>query len=129
NDPSDTVPLIGPFHIGARHTYVATGFGGWGMTGGVLAGRLLTSLIADGVPPLPWAELYDPRRLGSAVREAGSLLGAQAEVAKHFVGDRLRVSHLSDMFTAITDANAEILEQNAQRRAAVEELATVPCKG
>ncbi|MBN3933015.1 site-specific integrase [Streptomyces verrucosisporus] len=33
------------------------------------------------------------------------------------------------MFTAITDANAEILEQNAQRRAAVEELATVPWKG
>jgi integrase len=32
--------------------------------------------------------------------------------------DRLRVSHLSDMFTAIADANAEILEQNAQRRAA-----------
>ncbi|TLQ44546.1 tyrosine-type recombinase/integrase [Streptomyces marianii] len=43
--------------------------------------------------------------------------------------DRLRVSHLSDMFTAISDANAEILEQNAQRRAAVEELATVPWKG
>lgn len=33
------------------------------------------------------------------------------------------------MFTAITDANAEILEQNAQRRAAVEELAAVPWKG
>lgn len=43
--------------------------------------------------------------------------------------DRLRVSHLSDMFTAISDANAEILEQNAQRRAAVDELATVPWKG
>ncbi|MFF7736061.1 tyrosine-type recombinase/integrase [Streptomyces sp. NPDC007984] len=43
--------------------------------------------------------------------------------------DRLRVSHLSEMFTAIADANAEILEQNAQRRAAIEELATVPWKG
>ncbi|WP_043265434.1 tyrosine-type recombinase/integrase [Streptomyces sp. CT34] len=43
--------------------------------------------------------------------------------------DRLRVSHLSDMFTAIADANAEILEQNAQRRVVVEELATVPWKG
>ncbi len=43
--------------------------------------------------------------------------------------DRLRVSHLSEMFTAITDANAEILEQNAQRRVAVEELATIPWKG
>ena len=47
--------------------------------------------------------------------------------------DRLRVSHLSKMFTAITDANAnasaEILERNAQRRAAVAELAAVPWKG
>lgn len=43
--------------------------------------------------------------------------------------DRLRVSHLSDMFTAIADANAEILEQNTQRRVVVEELATVPWKG
>ncbi|MFI5755659.1 tyrosine-type recombinase/integrase [Streptomyces sp. NPDC051569] len=43
--------------------------------------------------------------------------------------DRLRVSHLSEMFTAIADANGEILEQNAQRRAAIEELATIPWKG
>lgn len=43
--------------------------------------------------------------------------------------DRLRVSHLSEMFTAIADANAEVQEQNAQRRAALDELATVPWKG
>jgi len=33
---------------------------------------------------------------------------------------------LSTMFTAITDANAEILEQNTQGRVAVEELAQSP---
>ncbi|MYV52649.1 site-specific integrase [Streptomyces sp. SID3212] len=43
--------------------------------------------------------------------------------------DRLRVSHLSDMFTAISDTNAETLEQNAQRRAALDELSAVPWKG
>ncbi|MQS05705.1 site-specific integrase [Streptomyces alkaliphilus] len=47
----------------------------------------------------------------------------------HYRLDRLRVSHLSDMFAAISDANAEILEQNDQRRAAIDELATVPWKG
>ncbi|NJP43236.1 tyrosine-type recombinase/integrase [Actinacidiphila epipremni] len=47
----------------------------------------------------------------------------------HLRLDRLRVSHLSDMFTAIADSNAEVLEQNAQRKAAVAELATVPWKG
>ncbi|WP_122618202.1 FAD-dependent oxidoreductase [Streptomyces sp. Tu 4128] len=87
-DPSDTVPMVGPLHPGARHTYVATGFGGWGLSGGMMAGRLLTALITG--EECAWAGLYDPRRLRTAVREAPALLRAQAEVAGHFVGDRLR---------------------------------------
>ncbi len=51
NDVSDTVPMIGRYHPGARHTYVATGFGGWGMSGGVLAGQLLTRLLHGEEPP------------------------------------------------------------------------------
>ncbi|WP_193782953.1 FAD-dependent oxidoreductase, partial [Streptomyces sp. E5N91] len=31
-DPTDTVPMVGPLHPGAHHTYVATGFGGWGLS-------------------------------------------------------------------------------------------------
>ncbi|MFG2636685.1 FAD-dependent oxidoreductase [Streptomyces sp. NPDC048362] len=88
NESTDTVPLVGPFHPGARHTYVATGFGGWGLSGGIMAGLLLTSLITGG--DSPWRELYDPRRLKSVVREAPSLLKTQAKVARHFVGDRLK---------------------------------------
>ncbi|WP_395758441.1 FAD-dependent oxidoreductase [Streptomyces althioticus] len=90
NDPTDTVPLVGPLHQGAGHTYVATGFGGWGMSGGMMAGRLLTARITGG--ECAWADLYDPRRVASAVREAPAFLKHQAQVAKHFVGDRLRPS-------------------------------------
>ncbi|MFF8101381.1 FAD-dependent oxidoreductase [Streptomyces sp. NPDC016640] len=90
NDPTDTVPLVGPLHPGARHTYVATGFGGWGMSGGMMAGRLLTAQITG--EECAWSALYDPRRLASAVREAPSFLKHQAQVARHFVGDRLRPS-------------------------------------
>ncbi|GGV30822.1 FAD-dependent oxidoreductase [Streptomyces griseoflavus] len=90
NDPTDTVPLVGPLHPGARHTYVATGFGGWGMSGGMMAGLLLTAQITG--EECEWSGLYDPRRLASAVREAPSFLKHQAQVAKHFVGDRLRPS-------------------------------------
>ncbi|MFJ6442723.1 FAD-dependent oxidoreductase [Streptomyces sp. NPDC091649] len=97
NDPSDTVPLVGPFHIGARHTYVATGFGGWGMTGGVLASRLLASLITGSGAQPAWTELYDPRRLASVLREGSALLGQQADVAKHFAGDRMRVTHVDSV--------------------------------
>ncbi|MFE8944730.1 FAD-dependent oxidoreductase [Streptomyces sp. NPDC007856] len=88
NDSTDTVPLVGTFHPGARHTYVATGFGGWGLSGGIMAGLLLTSLITG--RDCAWRELYDPRRLKPVVREVPSLLKTQAEVARHFVGDRLR---------------------------------------
>ncbi|MFJ4831809.1 FAD-dependent oxidoreductase [Streptomyces sp. NPDC088747] len=87
NDSTDSVPLVGPLHVGSRHTYVATGFGGWGMSGGIMAGRLLSDLIAG--RKSPWSELYDPRRLRSAVREAPAFLKHQAQVAGHFVGDRL----------------------------------------
>ncbi|MFH8976538.1 FAD-dependent oxidoreductase [Streptomyces sp. NPDC017890] len=87
-DPTDTVPMVGPLHPGAHHTYVATGFGGWGLSGGMMAGRLLTAQING--EECAWSELYDPRRLRTAVREAPTFLKTQAEVARHFVGDRLR---------------------------------------
>ncbi|MEU0738746.1 FAD-dependent oxidoreductase [Streptomyces sp. NPDC006134] len=88
NDPTDTVPMVGPLHPGARHTYVATGFAGWGMSGGMMAGRLLARQLTG--EECAWSELYDPRRLRTAVREAPQFLKTQAEVAGHFVGDRLR---------------------------------------
>ena len=86
-EPTDTVPMVGPLHPGARHTYVATGFGGWGMTGGIMAGRLLTAQITG--EECEWSGLYDPRRLGPVVREGGRFLAHQAQVARHFVGDRI----------------------------------------
>ena len=90
NSTTDQIPFIGAFHPGARNVYVATGFGGWGMSTGVMAGRLLTGIITG--EELPWAQLYDPRRL-HPVREAAPMLKLQAKVARHFVGDRLPGSH------------------------------------
>ncbi|MGI5376888.1 FAD-dependent oxidoreductase [Streptomyces sp. CA-251387] len=87
NDSTDTVPLVGPLHPGSRHTYVATGFGGWGMSGGIMAGRLLADLVSG--RKVEWSGLYDPRRLASVVREGGAFLKHQAQVARHFVGDRI----------------------------------------
>jgi nitrite reductase/ring-hydroxylating ferredoxin subunit len=112
NDVSDTVPMIGPFHPGARHTYVATGFGGWGMSGGVLSGQLLASLIEGEEPP--WAALYDPRRLWSAVREAPALLSQQADVARHFVGDRLKTTHV-DSIGEVAPGTGAVVRVNGSR--------------
>lgn len=65
------------------------------MSGGAMAGRLLTDLITGPTPS--WAALYDPRRMWSAVREAPALLKHQATVGRHFVGDRLRPSHVDSV--------------------------------
>ncbi|MBG0816691.1 FAD-dependent oxidoreductase [Planomonospora sp. ID82291] len=86
NHTTDGLPFIGPLHPGARHVYVATGFGGWGMSNGVMSGLLLTDLIRG--RQRSWTRLYDPRRL-HPLREAGPALKMQAAVAAHFVGDRL----------------------------------------
>ncbi|MFD4143674.1 tyrosine-type recombinase/integrase [Streptomyces sp. NPDC058572] len=89
----------------------------------------------DLIGSLTVAEWLDRWLAGKRIRKSG-ISRYETDVRVHLkphIGhrrlDRLRVSHLSDMFTAITDANAEILEQNAQRRAVVEELTTVPWKG
>jgi nitrite reductase/ring-hydroxylating ferredoxin subunit len=86
NWTSDHVPFVGRLHPGSRHLHVATGFAGWGMSGGVMAGKLLAGLLTGHEPP--WASLYDPRRLHPR-QEARTLLGYQADVAGHFIGDRL----------------------------------------
>jgi len=87
NASSDKLPHVGPLHVGARHAWVSTGFGGWGMSNGVMSGKLLAASITG--TPLPWTSLYDPRR-HDIVHEVGPVLRAQAHVAQHFVGDRLR---------------------------------------
>jgi Rieske Fe-S protein len=94
NGTTDQIPFVGPFHLGAKNVYVACGFGGWGMSNGVMSGQLLAASI-DG-NALPWAELYDPRRL-HPVREAGAIMKLQAKVAGHFVGDRLRPSYVDSV--------------------------------
>ncbi|MGC9539557.1 FAD-dependent oxidoreductase [Streptomyces sp. UG1] len=88
NDPTDSVPLVGPLHPASRHAYVATGFGGWGLSGGIMAGRLLCDLVTG--RENPWSELYDPCRVMSVLREGKDFVRHQADVARHFVGDRLQ---------------------------------------
>ncbi|MFJ3636203.1 tyrosine-type recombinase/integrase [Streptomyces sp. NPDC090112] len=89
----------------------------------------------DLVGSLTVAEWLDRWLAGKRIRRSG-ISRYETDIRVHLkphIGhrrlDRLRVSHLSEMFTAIADGNAEVLEQNAQRRAAVDELATIPWKG
>jgi glycine/D-amino acid oxidase-like deaminating enzyme/nitrite reductase/ring-hydroxylating ferredoxin subunit len=81
----DKVPFIGKMAPGSDHLYTATGFNAWGMTTGVVSGRLLADLITD--VPNPWAEVYDPNRV--TLKSLPSFVKKGGHDAKRLIGDRL----------------------------------------
>ncbi|NUT44089.1 MAG: FAD-dependent oxidoreductase [Thermoactinospora sp.] len=112
NQSTDRMPYIGRFHVGSEHVYVATGFNGWGMSTGVLSGRLLAAELTG--HDSPYRDLYDPRRL-HPLREAASMAKLQLKVARHFVGDRLR-THADDVDDIGPDSGA-VVRVGGERRA------------
>jgi glycine/D-amino acid oxidase-like deaminating enzyme/nitrite reductase/ring-hydroxylating ferredoxin subunit len=82
--PVDRVPFVGRAGPGREHVYVGTGFKGWGMSGGVAAGEILSELVLTG--DSPWADVFDPLRFepGASARR---FVEGNAKVAGHFVGD------------------------------------------
>ncbi|GAA2945263.1 FAD-dependent oxidoreductase [Streptomyces enissocaesilis] len=114
NEPTDGVPFVGALHPRARHAFVATGFNGWGMAGGVMSGKLLAARITG--QKLPWADLYDPVRL-QPLKEAPSLLRFQAAAAGHFVGDRLPFVAGGGPASAIAPGEGAVVRSGARQLA------------
>jgi glycine/D-amino acid oxidase-like deaminating enzyme/nitrite reductase/ring-hydroxylating ferredoxin subunit len=82
--PVDRLPFVGRLRGGGGRILVATGFGGWGMTNGIAAGRLLADLALGRENAL--AGLLDPRR---RVRRRRGLLALNATVAGRLARDKL----------------------------------------
>lgn len=92
-ETTEGLPYIGRFHPSSPHSYLATGFGGWGMSGGVLAGQLLAAQVLGEELP-EWAGLYDP---GPRAGDAPAMLRRKSAVARSYVGDRLRPSYVDSV--------------------------------
>lgn len=60
NYPFDQVPFIGTFMPTSQHLFVATGFQGYGMTFGTIAGVMLSDMIAG--KHTKWESLLSPQR-------------------------------------------------------------------
>ncbi|MDT5062647.1 MAG: hypothetical protein QOH63_3106 [Acidobacteriota bacterium] len=84
----DKVPYIGKASSGSEHLFVATGFGGWGMTNSTVSGIILSDLVLG--RENAWSSLYDPNRF-KPLTSVKDLVVENVDVAKHFVGDRLSV--------------------------------------
>lgn len=82
----DGVPYIGRLGPVGENAYVATGFGGWGMTGGVAAGEIISGLIRDGEHP--HQEVFSPARVNG--ESARTFVSHTAEVGARFTADWAR---------------------------------------
>ncbi|MFB7409960.1 FAD-dependent oxidoreductase [Streptomyces sp. NPDC056202] len=82
----DGMPCVGHEHPDTQHVYLATGFGGWGLSNGVAAGRLLAAHVT-GAPRPAWTELVDPRR-HLPLREVPGVVRQQSAVARHYAAAR-----------------------------------------
>jgi glycine/D-amino acid oxidase-like deaminating enzyme/nitrite reductase/ring-hydroxylating ferredoxin subunit len=93
----DGIPYVGRLGPLERNVYVATGFGGWGMTNGTAAGLMLAEAIRG--RSNPWLDAFDPLR--ATVRASAREFAAEnADVAKRFAGDwaaGLRTGDLRDL--------------------------------
>jgi Rieske Fe-S protein len=90
----DRVPFIGRYLPGSQHLFVATAFGGYGMTHSTIAGQLLADLISN--RPNAWSEIYAPQRLDLKT-ELPNLVKQGASVVKHLALGKLPAAAQSDV--------------------------------
>jgi glycine/D-amino acid oxidase-like deaminating enzyme/nitrite reductase/ring-hydroxylating ferredoxin subunit len=82
----DKVPYVGRLTRSSEHAYVATGFGGWGLSNGTLSAMMISDAILGKANE--WAWLYDAKRLNPKA-SAKSFVTENVKAGKHFVGDRV----------------------------------------
>jgi Rieske Fe-S protein len=77
-DSPDVLPFAGALSK-AKGLYVATGFGGWGISNGTAAGLLIAAQVQNGKHP--WSTLYAPERRARKANAGGDTQTPLLEVA------------------------------------------------
>ena len=107
----DRLPLIGKASRAAdhAHTWIATGFGGWGLTNAVVAGRLIAAGIAGGAGLPDWAAAFSPDRLDEDASDGGGPAGNGRSVVRHRIepGERAAVAAIQPGDGAVVDIGGE----------------------
>jgi Rieske Fe-S protein len=83
------LPFVGRL-TGADHLWVATGFGGWGMTNATAAAAVLTERVEEGGDGGDAGRLLDPGRRDIGAAPA-PFVRQNAAVASRWIGDRIRL--------------------------------------
>ncbi|NPV08479.1 MAG: FAD-dependent oxidoreductase [Anaerolineae bacterium] len=83
----DGAPYVGRYSPISDNLYVATGFGGWGMSNGVAAAMMLSDLIQR--RENDWLPAFYPARVAQ-LKGAEHLVEGGARFVQHYAVDRLR---------------------------------------
>lgn len=93
-EPADGLAYIGHLPGNPENVFVATGYGGNGMTYSHVAAITLTDLITKGQSE--YAKLFDPERV-KPVAGFSNFIKENADVVKEFIGKRLSQEKLSEL--------------------------------
>ena len=110
----DSVPYIGRSPLGSERIWVATGFNKWGLTAGTAAAMILTDLIQE--RENPWAGFFNAAR-ADVLPSAKKLITENLDVAKRFVGDRIR-SAAAPKLHELTPGHGAIVSHDGKKVAA-----------
>jgi glycine/D-amino acid oxidase-like deaminating enzyme/nitrite reductase/ring-hydroxylating ferredoxin subunit len=112
--PSDGLPYIGVLPGSADETILmATGFNGNGMMFGTLSGRIISDAILG--RENKYADLFSPSRI-KPIAGFSDFVKENADVAYHFVADRLSASKISSL-KRISPGTGEIVDYKDQKLA------------
>jgi Rieske Fe-S protein len=92
--PADGLPYIGHLPGNPDNVFVATGFGGNGMTYSHVTALLLTDLVVNGKSR--YEKLFDPNRI-KPVAGFESFVKEAADVVAKFIGDRINKAKIKEL--------------------------------
>jgi glycine/D-amino acid oxidase-like deaminating enzyme/nitrite reductase/ring-hydroxylating ferredoxin subunit len=112
NSTTDRMPYIG-LSPKSKNVYIATGFGGWGMTNGTVAAMLISDLILK--KDNPWKALFNPGRV-KPIGASGRFFSSNANVLKKYISGVL--PHEFDLPTDVEYGEGKIIEFGGEKYAA-----------
>lgn len=108
--PTDGLPYIGHLPGNPDNVFVATGFGGNGMTYSHVTALLLTDLIVKGESK--YEKLFDPNRI-KPVAGFENFVKEAADVVGKFIGDRLKKVKIKEL-TDIAPGEAKVVKYEGE---------------
>lgn len=110
-EPTDGLPYIGRLPGHAEHVYVATGFGGNGMTYSAVSALTLKAMILG--EESPYISLFDPNRL-KPVAGFTNFIAHNVDVVKNFAGRLFSAEKLGEL-AGLAEGEGKVVKYEGEK--------------